>query len=254
MRVRLAAVLLAGALLGAGKRPLTHADYDSWRHIQDQKLSNDGRYLAYALLPQQGNGELLVRDLANGKELRQPIGELPPPPPPNFTNPQPEDEPPPTVGIALKFSADSHTLVFTTFPPHGMTAGDIVMLNLVSGAVFRAPQVKSFQIGTESSGHVAYLQNSGDLILRNLAGGAERKFPKVSEYTITRDGKLLVYSQDANGVYAIRLNENSTPIPLLSGKGKYDKLAWDEDQTRLAFLKDHDLCSWDRGSQQARSA
>jgi dipeptidyl aminopeptidase/acylaminoacyl peptidase len=251
MRVRLAAVLLAGVLFGAGKRPLTHADYDSWRHIQDQKLSNDGRYLAYALFPQQGNGELVVRDLVSGKELRQPIGELPPPPPPNFTNPQPEDEPPPTVGIALKFSADSHTLVFTTFPPHGMTAGDIVMLNLVSGAVFRAPQVKSFQIGTESSGHFASLQNSGDLILRTLAGGAERKFPKVSEYTITRDGKLLVYSQDANGVYAIRLNENPTPITLLSGKGKYDKLAWDEDQTRLAFLKDHDLCSWDRGSRQA---
>jgi dipeptidyl aminopeptidase/acylaminoacyl peptidase len=251
MRARFAVVLLAAALSGAGKRPLTHADYDSWRHIQDQKLSNDGRYLAYALFPQRGNGELVVRDLASGKEVRQSIGELPPPPPPNFTDPQPEDEPPPMVGIALKFSADSHTLVCTTFPPHGMQGGDIVILNLVSGAVFRAPQVKSFQIGTQSSGYVAYLQNSGDLILRNLAGGSERKFPKVSEYTITRDGELLVYSQDANGIYAIRLNEDPAPIVLLSAKGKYDKLAWDEDQTRLAFLKDHDLCSWDRGSQQA---
>lgn len=250
MRARFALVLLAGALF-AGKRPLTHADCDAWRHIQDQKLSNDGRYLAYALFPQQGNGELVVRDLSSGRELRQPIGELPPPPPPNFTNPQPEDEPPPAVGIALKFSADSRTLVCTTFPPHGVPAGDIVILNLVSGAVFRVPQVKSFQIGIESSGYAAYLQNSGDLILRNLAGGAERKFPKVSEYTITRDGKLLVYSQDANGIFAIRLNENPAPITLLSGKGKYDKLAWDEDQTRLAFLKDHDLCSWDRNAARA---
>ncbi|MGH9695357.1 MAG: hypothetical protein ACRD5Z_14500, partial [Bryobacteraceae bacterium] len=126
MGARFAALLLAGALFGAGKRPLAHTDYDSWRHIQDQRLSNDGRYLAYALFPQQGNGELIVRDLTSGKELRQPIGELPPPPPPDFTNPQPEDEPPPAIGIALKFSADSHTLVCTTFPPHGMTAGDIV--------------------------------------------------------------------------------------------------------------------------------
>lgn len=252
MRARFAAVLLAGLLLGsAGKRPLTHADYDSWRHIQDQKLSNDGRYLAYALFPQQGNGELVVRDLTNGKELRQPIGELPPPPPPNFTNPQPEDEPPPAVGIALKFSADSHIVVCTTFPPQGMPAGDIVVLNLVSGAVFRAPRVKSFQIGIESNGYLAYMQNSGDLILRNLAGGAERKFPKVSEYAITRDGKLLVYSQDENGIYAIRLHENPMPSPLLSAKGKYDKLAWDEDQSRMAFLKDHDLYVWDRQSARA---
>src|SRR6476620_11566224 len=153
MRRRFAVLLLAGALFGSGgKRPLTHADYDSWRHIQDQKLSNDGRYLAYALFPQQGNGELVVRDLTSGKELRQPIGELPPPPPPDFTNPQPEDEPPPAVGIALKFSADSRTLVSTTFPPRGMLVGDVVMLNLVSGAVFRAPRAKSFQIGAESSG------------------------------------------------------------------------------------------------------
>ena len=93
MLLRFAAVLLTGVLFASGnKRPLTHADYDSWRHIQDQKLSNDGRYLAYALFPQQGNGDLVVRDLASGKEMRQPIGELPPPPPPNFTNPQPEDE------------------------------------------------------------------------------------------------------------------------------------------------------------------
>jgi dipeptidyl aminopeptidase/acylaminoacyl peptidase len=249
MRLRFAVLLLAGALFGSGgKRPLTHADYDSWRHIQDQKLSNDGRYVAYALFPQRGSGELVVRDLTSGKELRQPIGELPPPPPPNFANPQPEDEPPPVVGMALKFSADSRTIVCTTFPQHGAPAGDIVILNLASGVVFRAPQVKSFQIGIESSGFIAYMQNSGDLILRNLVGGAERKFPKVSEYTITRDGKLLVYSQDANGIYALRLNENPAPVALLSAKGKYDKLAWDEDQTRLAFLKDQELYTWDRGS------
>ena len=252
MLLRFAALLLAGALFGSNaKRPLTHADYDSWRHIQDQKLSNDGRYLAYALFPQQGNGDLIVRDLVTGKELRQPIGELPPPPPPNFTNPQPEDEPPPAVGVALKFSADSRFLVCTTFPPHGVPAGDIVVLSMTSGAVFRAPQVKNFQIGIDWSAHVAYQLNSGDLVLRDLAGGAERKFPKVSEYSITRDGKLLVYSQDANGVSAIRLDRNPAPVPLLSAKGKYDKFAWDEDQTRLAFLKDHDLYRWDRASARA---
>ncbi|HEX8183102.1 MAG TPA: hypothetical protein VF747_00075, partial [Blastocatellia bacterium] len=38
----------------AQKRPLTHADYDSWRSIQGQTLSNDGKFLAYALVPQDG--------------------------------------------------------------------------------------------------------------------------------------------------------------------------------------------------------
>ena len=41
----------------AEKRALTQDDFDEWRHIQNQTLSNDGHYLAYALFPQQGDGE-----------------------------------------------------------------------------------------------------------------------------------------------------------------------------------------------------
>src|SRR5438105_4708556 len=40
----------------AGKRSLTHADADAWRSIQGQQLSHDGKYLAYFLAPQQGDG------------------------------------------------------------------------------------------------------------------------------------------------------------------------------------------------------
>ena len=36
----------------AGKRPLAHTDYDTWRAIQLQQLSRDGKLLAYALNPQ----------------------------------------------------------------------------------------------------------------------------------------------------------------------------------------------------------
>src|SRR5579875_2344685 len=99
----LALILLVFGPLSAAKRPLTHQDYDAWRHIQNQQLSNDGRYLAYAEFPQQGDGELVVRDLATNKEVRQSIGELPPPPPPNYANPEPADMPPAPPGIAIKF-------------------------------------------------------------------------------------------------------------------------------------------------------
>jgi hypothetical protein len=80
-------VLLLASQLSVEKRPLNHADYDGWKHIQNQQLSSDGRYLAYAVFPQEGNGELILRDLRTGKETRQPVGELPPPPRPNYANP-----------------------------------------------------------------------------------------------------------------------------------------------------------------------
>src|SRR5262245_3036455 len=45
------------------KRPLTHQDYDSWRSIQGQTLSRDGKFIGYALIPQDGDGEIVVRNL-----------------------------------------------------------------------------------------------------------------------------------------------------------------------------------------------
>src|SRR5438105_9947641 len=111
MKFRCSALLaLLACFLYAEKRPLTHNDYDGWRHIQNQQLSNDGHYLAYAVFPQQGDGELIVRDLVTGKELHQPIGELPPPPRPNFANPPTEETPIPPPGIAVRFTPDSGTL------------------------------------------------------------------------------------------------------------------------------------------------
>jgi hypothetical protein len=35
--------------------------YDSWKSIQGTKISLDGAWIAYALTPQEGDGELVVR-------------------------------------------------------------------------------------------------------------------------------------------------------------------------------------------------
>src|SRR6516225_329296 len=76
-------LLLLGAAFSlfaqtAPKRPLNHRDYDGWRTIQNQVLSRDGKYLAYSLFPEEGDGELVVRNLATGKELRENCGSAPP--------------------------------------------------------------------------------------------------------------------------------------------------------------------------------
>jgi dipeptidyl aminopeptidase/acylaminoacyl peptidase len=269
----------------AAQRPLDHGDYDNWKHIQNQQLSHDGRYLAYAVFPQQGDGELVVRDLKTGKEFRQPVGELPPPPPTNFALPQNEDAPPTAPALTVRFTQDSLALIFSAFATHeatetakrakakpdDMPKGELVVMKLPSGEVFRAPSVKNFQVPAKASGFVAYLQTAnqpasakvepaepadaatpkpkkietGDLVLRNIASGAERKFAAVSEYTLTNDAKLLVFATAAkqpeeSGVFRLSVDENTDPASLLSGKGKYEKLAWDQEQTRLAFLSDHD--------------
>ncbi|MBV8898042.1 MAG: S9 family peptidase [Acidobacteriaceae bacterium] len=284
---------LVPIVFAADKRPLTHADYDNWRHIQNQQISNDGHFLAYALFPQQGDGELVVRNLQTGTEIRQPIGELPPPPAPNYANPQTEDTPPPPNGIAVKFSADSRTLVASSFAPRDavekakrakakpedMPRGDLIVIDLETAKVFRAPRIRNFQLPTKANGFVAYWQapekatapevseskaaepastdtprptprriETGDLVLRKLSDGTERRFADVNEYAFTKDAKTLVYAVysrkgDGNGVFVVKPDATGEPQALLSGKGKYEKLAFDQEQTRLAFVSDRDDAS-----------
>src|SRR4051812_43387261 len=93
-------LVFAVAAQSADKRPLAHTDYDSWRNIQNQQLSRDGTYLVYASFPQEGDGEVIVRNLVTGQERRENAGVRPPLPAPDPTNPEARPEPP-RVNIAF---------------------------------------------------------------------------------------------------------------------------------------------------------
>ena len=87
--VALATLLALSASAQTAKRPINHHDYDSWRAIAGQKLTNDGKFLAYGLFPQEGDGEIVVRNLVTGQETRFPAGMRPAPTPAAT----PEEEP-----------------------------------------------------------------------------------------------------------------------------------------------------------------
>ena len=67
--------------------------------------------------------------------------------------------------------------------------------------------------------------------------------------------------EETNGLYAATPGADGAPSELLSGKGKYSKLTWDEDQTQLVFASDRDdaaakqpkikLYHWKRGEAKA---
>ena len=166
-------VVAAFAQQPSVKRPLTHKDYDSWRSIQSPQLSRDGKRLAYALFPQEGDGEVVVRDLATGREHRQSAGALPPPPEPAPDEPGPGEQPP-RRGIRLAFTHDGRFLVCSTFPskaetdkakkerkrPEEMPKGGLLILDLASGAATRIPGVKSFQTPEMGESLVAYLKEA----------------------------------------------------------------------------------------------
>src|SRR5260370_9482700 len=80
-----------------------------------------------------------------------------------------------------------------------------------------------------------------DLVLRNFADGSERVLEEVTEYSITRDGNVLVYivsskKEETSGVYAVVGLPHAPALALITGKGRYSRLVWDEKQAQLVFF------------------
>ncbi len=280
-------------------RPITPKDFDSWKNISGQVLSPDGRFLAYGLFPEEGDGQVVVRDLAAGPDggkdlLHIPAGELPPPP---VDDPNAEGPPPPR-NIRLSFTQDSKTLVFLAYATHSAVEKakkdrntpaheELVLVNLGSATPTRVPDVKSFQVPARGDGFVAYLkygppaprptpvapeaapgtdevgdipedgqagrarsssagaatpasQYGSQMVLRKLADSSERQFADVLEYALARDGKSLAYSvasakAESDGVFMLATS-GGEPRGLITGRGRYEHVTWDEAVDQLAFI------------------
>ncbi len=143
--------MLAFAALAAGpaaaeKKPLTYDAYNAWRSIQSNQIARDGAWLVYALVPQDGDGELVVRNLKTDKEFRSPRGQAP------------------------VLTADGKYVVFTIMPvkadvdkakkdkkkPEEQPKNGLGIMSLATGEVTTVERVKSFKVAEDSGAFVAY--------------------------------------------------------------------------------------------------
>ncbi len=235
-----------------GKRPMTYADTDNWRAISAQKLSADGKFVGYGLFPQDGNGEVVLRKLADGTEIREAAGMRPPPPPPD-----PEREGPPAQRtVNLQFSSDSQWAAFSTFPEKGSKKKDgLVIVDLMRGAKRRIDDVKSFQMPAEAPGLIAYLLDNKEkqLVIEKLGAVGKQTIAEVAEFSVAKDGQTIVYAT-GGGVYAFSpANWDAPAAALIEEKGKFAKLAWDDKQSQVAFLNEKSLYVWERKPGAARA-
>src|ERR1044072_933015 len=153
------------------KRALTHQDYDSWHSIVAQQVSRDGKFVAYAYMPEDGDRELVVRNLTTGVDWRAPRGYRPPVPPP--------DDPGATIAefqaeqarlVRPAFTADSRFVVFASEPtkaevnkakkekkkPEEMPKNGLSIMDLSNGTVTRIERVKTFRVSEDGGGFIAY--------------------------------------------------------------------------------------------------
>ena len=155
------------------KRPLTQAAFDSWRSIRQVTLSADGRWAAYSLVPQVGDGEVVLRELHSNREFRHTRGYIGRPQmKPGASRDDAANFPAP------RFTPDGKLLVFTIEPGRAefeqarhegrkkkvadRPRSSLGILSTADGQVTEVPRVKSFRMPSGSSRWLAYLLASRD--------------------------------------------------------------------------------------------
>ena len=133
--------------LKAQKKPLDHTVYDSWQSIGERQLSNDGKYIAFSVNPQEGDGNLIIQTV-DGNYKKE------------FSR-----------GYAAEFTHDSRFLVFKIKPtfkdtrdakikkkkPEEMPKDSLAFLDLSKDELVKLPKIKSFKTPEDSGNWLAWL-------------------------------------------------------------------------------------------------
>jgi dipeptidyl aminopeptidase/acylaminoacyl peptidase len=267
-----AAALVPVAAQNAARRPLEVSDVLAFKSLGVTTLSPNGQWLAYRMAPQQGDGDVIVRNTATDKEMKFPVGE---------------------GAGTFTFSDDSSWIAITTSPTKKEAdaarkasrplQNGVTLVNLASGEQTAITKIRRFAFNGELGGWIA-LHRYGpdaagaagagrgaagggrgagapaapgapsttpkgtDLVLRELKTGVEMNLGNVSEFAFNKSGKLLALVIDAadqagNGI-VLRDTATGTLSPLETDKAFYERLAWTDEGDALAILKGHDDRAW----------
>jgi dipeptidyl aminopeptidase/acylaminoacyl peptidase len=230
-------IVLAGAAPGpvrraGAKRPVGYDVYDSWRSIRGTQISRDGTWLAYALVPEDGDGELVVHNLKTGSEYRSPRG----------VNPMITPDGRFVIFSIAPLKADMDKAKKEKRKDEEKPKSGLGIMSLATGEVKTVDRVKSFKVPEDAGAWLAYLMESPlpkaegkkadeesggakkepekkateekkeetakpekgkkqdkkkepgtDLVLRELVTGNEVTTPEVAEYTWNKAGTWLAY-------------------------------------------------------------
>ncbi|MES3035361.1 MAG: prolyl oligopeptidase family serine peptidase [Gemmatimonadota bacterium] len=242
-----------------GKRPLTMEDLLSWKGIRSPSLSNDGRWMAYVLAPNEGDAEFIVRGTAaDAKETRIAIGE----PPAGFG-----------AGPSLAISGNNRWVAYTIYPKaeeakkarkdRRTLPTKMGVIELATGARREFERVRSFRFAGDRS-NVLALQlsppetggaggaggavpaasspTSGSVVtLVDLSGGVPVTLAGVGEYVFDESGQFLAWTIDqrdmlGNGVQVRDMT--SGVVRALDGeKAMYRRLTWADSGDALAVIR-----------------
>ncbi|SIT11035.1 S9 family peptidase [Belliella pelovolcani] len=222
-------------------RPMDWKDIPSWKSISGNsvRMSPDGKWMAYAMLPVESDGELIIQKTDDPKSKKTyVIGST------NFVN--------------LSFSEDSRWIAFKEYPKEKEKKANkgkplpekVILLDLKEDKKSEFEKVANFSFNGKTASHLALnLTKEGtngdakgsDLLLVQLNSGKKQNLGNVLEFSFNKSGSHLAYVVDAanqsgNGIYLMNMASNSTQV-LDSDAASYKSINWTENGDAFALLK-----------------
>lgn len=129
------------------KKPLTHSVYDGWKSVSERLVSNNGRFVVYNIVPQEGDGTLLIHDLESGNKRELERG---------YAAVISQDSRFVVYKIKARFQ-DSRQARIKKKKPDEMPKDSFAIVQLGTDSILKMALVKSFKTPEKGSGWVAYL-------------------------------------------------------------------------------------------------
>lgn len=146
-KLLLALLLLPALQVLAQKKPLDHTVYDGWEALGERAISNDGKYIAYAVNPQEGDGMLYIQAVAGDYKVVIPRG---------YSVSITEDNRYAICRIK-PFYKDTRDARIKRRRPDDMPKDSLAIVELGKTNVQKIPRIKSYKVPDESGTWLAYL-------------------------------------------------------------------------------------------------
>ena len=239
----------------AALKELDPQDLAGWKTIRSAVFTLDGSWIAYQLVPNEGDGEVVARATTSARELRFPIGE----PSAGAGGVGPAQSGP------VQLSGDGRWLAFTIYPSAAEARraraqrrqlfNSVALVDLATGEKRQFERVSRFTFAGEKPAWLIMQRyadapsgtqgqqgpQSSDLLLLDLRSGAVTTVGNVSEFALHSEGAWLAWTVQTrdlvgSGVYVRDLRSDAIKV-LDSDSQLYRRLAWSDSGLALSVLR-----------------